>query len=119
MEYRKFGPTDMTVSVMGFGCQEMGGGYGDFSESDVIDVVQRAIDLRIKCFDTAQAYSHDESETMLARALGNRRDDVLVATKCGVGYQDRPKGLDNCLWPSWIPLSKACATFGQTTWTFC
>lgn len=97
MEYRKFGPTDMTVSALGFGCWEMGGGYGDISESEVIGAVHRAIDLGINCFDTAPAYGRGESETMLARALGPRRKDVLVVTKCGVGYQDRPKGRDSRL----------------------
>ena len=95
MEYRKFGPTDMTVSVLGFGCWEMGGGYGDISESEVVNAVHRAIDLGINCFDTAPAYGRGESETMLAKALGPRRKDVLVVTKCGVGYQDRPKGRDS------------------------
>lgn len=97
MEYRKFGPTDMTVSVLGFGCWEMGGGYGDISESEVVNAVHRAIDLGINCFDTAPAYGRGESETMLAKALGPRRKDVLVVTKCGVGYQDRPKGRDSRL----------------------
>jgi aryl-alcohol dehydrogenase-like predicted oxidoreductase len=97
MEYRKFGPTDLTVSVLGFGCWEMGGGYGDISESKVVAAVNRAIDLGINCFDTAPAYGKGESERMLARALGPRRKDVLVVTKCGVGYQDRPKGRDSRL----------------------
>lgn len=97
MEYRQFGPTDMTTSVLGFGCWEMGGGYGDITESEVTNAVHRAIDLGINCFDTAPAYGRGESETMLARALGPRRKDVLVVTKCGVGYQDRPKGRDSRL----------------------
>ena len=97
MEYRQFGPTDMTASVLGFGCWEMGGGYGDITESEVTNAVHRAIDLGINCFDTAPAYGRGESETMLARALGPRRKDVLVVTKCGVGYQDRPKGRDSRL----------------------
>ena len=97
MEYRRFGHTDMTASVLGFGCWEMGGGYGDINESEVIDAVHRAIDLGINCFDTAPAYGRGESETMLARALGPRRKDVLVVTKCGVGYEGRPKGRDSRL----------------------
>jgi aryl-alcohol dehydrogenase-like predicted oxidoreductase len=97
MEYRKFGPTDMMVSVLGFGCWEMGGGYGDISESEVIAAVHRAIDLGINCFDTAAAYGRGESERILAKALGPRRKDVLVVTKCGVGYPDRPKGRDSRL----------------------
>ena len=97
MEYRQFGPTDMTTSVLGFGCWEMGGGYGDIVEADVTNAVHRAIDLGINCFDTAPAYGRGESETMLARALGARRNDVLVVTKCGVGYEGRPKGRDSRL----------------------
>lgn len=95
MEYRRFGHTDMTTSVLGFGCWEMGGGYGDISESEVIDAVHRAIDLGINCFDTAPAYGRGQSEVMLAKALGPRRKDVLVVTKCGVGYEGRPKGRDS------------------------
>ena len=97
MEYRQFGPTDMTASVLGFGCWEMGGGYGEISESEVIAAVHRAIDLGINCFDTAPAYGRGESETILARALGARRKNVLVVTKCGVGYEGRPKGRDSRL----------------------
>lgn len=87
----------MTTSVLGFGCWEMGGGYGDISEGEVTDAVHRAIDLGINCFDTAPAYGRGESETMLARALGSKRKDVLVVTKCGVGYEGRPKGRDSRL----------------------
>ncbi len=95
MEYRRFGPTDMTVSALGFGCWEMGGTYGDIGEAEVTAAVNRAIDLGINCFDTAPAYGGGESEILLGRALGARRKDVLVVTKCGVGYADRPKGRDS------------------------
>ena len=95
MEYRRFGPTDMTVSVLGFGCWEMGGTYGDIAEAEVTAAVNRAIDLGINCFDTAPAYGSGESESLLGRALGARRKEVLVVTKCGVGYPDRPKGRDS------------------------
>ena len=97
MEYRRFGPTDMTVSALGFGCWEMGGTYGDVTELEVAAAVNRAIDLGINCFDTAPAYGSGESELLLGRALGARRKDVIVVTKCGVGYQDRPKGRDSRL----------------------
>ena len=95
MEYRKFGPTDMTVSVLGFGCWEMGGGYGDIAEADITAAINRAIDLGINCFDTAPGYGGGASERMLGRALGQRRKDVVVVTKCGVDYPDRPKGRDS------------------------
>ena len=95
MEYRRFGPTDMTVSALGFGCWEMGGTYGDVDHSELNAAVNRAIDLGINCFDTAPAYGRGESEAVLGRALGSRRKDVVVVTKCGVGYTDRPKGRDS------------------------
>ncbi len=95
MEYRRFGPTEMTVSAIGFGCWEMGGTYGDVTETEVAAAVNRAIDLGINCFDTAPAYGGGESEILLGRALGERRKDVIVVTKCGVGYNDRPKGRDS------------------------
>ena len=95
MEYRKFGPTDMTVSVLGFGCFDATGeGMGDLMSA----AVNRAIDLGITCFDTAAQYGGGDSERMLGRALGPRRKDVVVVTKCGMGYQNsqvgRPKGRD-------------------------
>ena len=96
MEYRRFGPTDMTVSVLGFGCWEMGGTYGDVKETEVGAAVNRAIDLSINCFDTAPAYGGGESEILLGRALGTCRNDVIVVSKCGVGYPERPpKGRDS------------------------
>jgi aryl-alcohol dehydrogenase-like predicted oxidoreductase len=85
----------MTVSALGFGCWEMGGTYGDVSQSEVAAAVNRAIDLGINCFDTAPAYGRGESEILLGRALANRRKDVVVVTKCGVGYPERPKGRDS------------------------
>ena len=92
MEYRKFGPTDLTVSALGFGCYDAaGGGYGD----KMAAAVQQAVDLGITCFDTAAGYGNGESERMLGKALGPRRKKVVVVTKCGVNYAGRPKGRDS------------------------
>ena len=92
MEYRQFGPTDLTVSALGFGCYDAaGGGYGD----EMASAVNRAVDLDITCFDTAVGYGNGESEIMLGKALGPRRKDVVVVTKCGVNYANRPKGRDS------------------------
>lgn len=92
MEYRKLGPTDLTVSALGFGCYDAaGGGYGD----RMAVAINRALDLGVTCFDTAYAYGNGESERMLGKALGPRRKDVVVVTKCGVNYPNRPKGRDS------------------------
>ena len=95
MEYHPFGQTGLQVSAIGFGCWEMGGGYGSIEESEIIKAIHRALDLGINCFDTAEGYGKGRSEELLSRALGNRRKDVIVVTKFGVGYDDRPKGRDS------------------------
>jgi aryl-alcohol dehydrogenase-like predicted oxidoreductase len=88
MEYRAFGRTGLQVSAIGFGCWELGGQYGHYEESEVIDAVQRALDLGVNCFDTAEGYGFGRSEALLARALGSRRSDVILVTKFGIYQQD-------------------------------
>lgn len=91
MEYRKFGPTDITVSAIGFGCWEVSRVYTE----EMAAAIPLAVDRGITCFDTAAVYGDRESERMLGKALGSRRKDVVVVTKCGAGYANRPpKGRD-------------------------
>lgn len=90
MEYRAFGRTGLQVSAVGFGCWETGGLYGHFDEQEVIAAVNRAIDLGINCFDTAEGYGFGRSEALLARSLGKRRKDVILVTKFGI-YQTEGK----------------------------
>lgn len=78
MHYRELGKTGLTVSEVGFGGNRLGQDYA--SDEHWIALVQRAVDLGVTLFDTAEAYGWGRSEEMLGRALGNR-DDVLVATK--------------------------------------
>jgi len=87
MEYRAFGQTGLQVSAIGFGCWELGGQYGDYAENEVIAAVNRALDVGINCFDTAEGYGFGRSEDLLARALGKRRQEVILVTKFGI-YQD-------------------------------
>jgi hypothetical protein len=95
MEYRQFGKTDLKVSAIGFGCWEIGGTYGRIDESEFERAVAQAIDSGITCFDTAEAYGMGVSEEALARALGSRRNQVVIATKFGVGYDEMPSRRDS------------------------
>jgi aryl-alcohol dehydrogenase-like predicted oxidoreductase len=94
MEYRPFGRTGLQVSAIGFGCWEIGGGYGRVEEAEFARAVGRAIDLGVNCFDTAEGYGFGALERALARALGSRRRDVILVTKFGIGYRDKPKMRD-------------------------
>jgi len=95
VEFRRFGRTDLKVSAIGFGCWEIGGTYGRIDEGEFRRSVARAIDSGVTCFDTAEAYGMGVSEEALARALGDRRNDVVIATKFGVGYEEMPNRRDS------------------------
>jgi aryl-alcohol dehydrogenase-like predicted oxidoreductase len=95
MEFRKFGNTGIDISAIGFGCWEIGGGYGSIEESEFIRAVNRALDLGMNCFDTAEAYGFGASEKSLAKALGSRRKEAVITTKFGVGYPGTPNYRDS------------------------
>lgn len=97
MLYRPFGQTGLDVSAIGFGCWELGGHYGDFDDTEVIGAIHKALDLGINCFDTAQGYGFGKSEQLLAKGLGDRRKDIILVTKWGIGYNDAitEKGRDS------------------------
>lgn len=88
MEYRKLGNTDLNLSVIGFGCWAMGGGWGQTDDRESIAAVRRALDLGVNFFDTADIYGFGHSEEVLAEALGSRRKDVIVATKGGLAWDE-------------------------------
>ena len=90
MEYREFGQTGLKVSAIGFGCWELGGGYGSFDDAEVVAAVNRAIDLGINCFDTAQGYGGGASERLLARALGAQAQRRHFGYKIWHGVRTRP-----------------------------
>ena len=95
MEYRSFGRTGIEISAIGIGCWEIGGGYGSIEESEFIKAVNRALDLGINCFDTAEAYGFGASEKSLAKALGSRRKEAVITTKFGIGYKEAPNFRDS------------------------
>lgn len=90
MEYRLLGNTDLRVSALGFGTWEIGNpGYGHTDEAEAVAAINRAIDLGVTCFDTAAGYGTGRSEEIVGRALGARRKDVVLVTKCGLAWDER------------------------------
>jgi aryl-alcohol dehydrogenase-like predicted oxidoreductase len=85
MTYTQLGPSGLTVSTVGIGCNNFGARMAD---EDVPKVVHAAIDAGITLFDTADVYGNaGGSETLLGQALGNRRSEVVIATKFGADMQ--------------------------------
>jgi aryl-alcohol dehydrogenase-like predicted oxidoreductase len=95
MENRPFGRTGLDVSAVGFGCWEIGGGYGDIDETEFVRAIGRSLDLGVNCFDTAEGYGLGASERALGEALGKRRDEAIIVSKFGVNYRDMPNMRDS------------------------
>ncbi|MGH3447513.1 MAG: aldo/keto reductase [Nocardioidaceae bacterium] len=81
MTYRQLGPSGLTVSQVGVGCNAFGARI-DVDQTQA--VVDAAVDAGITLFDTSDTYGRGSSEEILGRALGSRRDDVVIATKFGM-----------------------------------
>ncbi|CAM3422550.1 aldo/keto reductase [Stackebrandtia soli] len=80
MRYLPLGNSGLHVSIVGIGCNN----FGRRLDADATAaVVNTAIDLGVTLFDTADIYSHGESEVLLGQALGKRRDQAVIASKFG------------------------------------
>ena len=75
---------DLTVSDMGLGCMGMSAFYGTSDEGEAIRTIHRAIELGCTFLDTAELYGPETNEELLGRALKDRRDEVVLATKFGI-----------------------------------
>jgi aryl-alcohol dehydrogenase-like predicted oxidoreductase len=95
METRKLGGQDgPEISTVGFGAWALGGGdwafsWGPQKDQDSIDAIHQAISLGVNWIDTAAVYGLGHSETVVGKAIADRRDKVLVATKCGLIWDDK------------------------------
>ena len=87
MEYRNLGQSGLQVSVVGLGCNNFGMRIDADASQAVVD---KAIDLGINLFDTADVYGGSKSEEFLGKALGNRRHDIVLATKFGMKMGEGP-----------------------------
>jgi aryl-alcohol dehydrogenase-like predicted oxidoreductase len=87
MQTRKIGSLD--VSVVGLGCNNFGWRIGAEASAKVIDA---ALESGITFFDTADRYGKGQSEDFLGRALGMRRDQIILATKFGMEMEKGQEG---------------------------
>src|SRR5688572_1392495 len=83
MELRSLGKSGLKVSVVGLGCNSFGGRRIDFEASR--KVIHKALDLGVTLFDTADVYgNYGDSENIIGQCLGDRRKDIVLATKFGL-----------------------------------
>jgi len=84
VQTRKLGRSGLEVSAIGLGCMGMSEFYGPSGEVEGIDTIHRAIELGVTFLDTADIYGMGRNEELVGRAIKDRRDQVVLATKFGV-----------------------------------
>ncbi|MCS7219877.1 MAG: aldo/keto reductase [Anaerolineae bacterium] len=93
MQTRQLGYTDLHLTTIGLGAWAIGGGgwaygWGPQDDADSIATIQRALDLGINWIDTAAVYGLGHSEEIVGQAIAGRRDKVIIATKCGLVWDE-------------------------------
>src|SRR5437870_9803160 len=83
MQMRKLGTQGLEVSVVGLGCMGMSEFYGTADEGEAVATVNRALDLGVTFLDTADMYGVGANERLVGKAIADRRDRVVLATKFG------------------------------------
>jgi aryl-alcohol dehydrogenase-like predicted oxidoreductase len=94
MDYRTLGRTGVRVSPLCLGAM-MFGAWGNPDHDDSVRIIHRALDAGINFIDTADVYSRGESEEIVGRALADRRDQVVLATKVHAAMGSDPNSQGN------------------------
>jgi aryl-alcohol dehydrogenase-like predicted oxidoreductase len=93
MQKRRLGNTDLELTTVGLGAWAMGGpwlyGWGPQDDDESIATVLRAMDEGVNWIDTAAIYGHGRSESVVGRALKQMSRKPLVATKCGLCWDEQ------------------------------
>ncbi|UCF38771.1 MAG: aldo/keto reductase [Acidobacteriota bacterium] len=105
MEERRLGKNGPRISAIGLGCMSMSDFYGSRDEQESIRTIHRALELGVTFFDTADIYGPFTNERLVGKALGERRKEILLATKFGIvrdesgaflGINGRPEYVKSC-----------------------
>lgn len=90
---RALGRTGPTVSAQGLGCMGMSFAYGTPDHDEAVATIERALEVGVTFFDTADIYGFGHNEELVGKALAPRRDEVVIATKFGIHLDaDTPGG---------------------------
>ncbi len=89
MQYRKLGNSGIEASVIGLGAWAIGGWmWGGSDDKDAIRTIHAGLDAGINLIDTAPMYGYGHSEEVVGRAIADRRERVVLATKCGLIWDE-------------------------------
>ena len=89
MQYKKVKMIKEPISVIGIGCWNFGGDFDSSDDNASMNIVHAAIDRGINLFDVAPVYGWTHAEKVLGKALKGKRDKVLIASKCGLTWNEK------------------------------
>lgn len=94
MNKRKLGNTDLYLTEIGFGAWAIGGGgwafgWGPQDDAESVAAIRRGLELGINWIDTAAVYGLGHSEEIVAQAIEGRRQNVIIATKCSLVWNEK------------------------------
>ena len=93
MEHVTVPQSDLWISRIGFGCEQLGGfDWGIVNKKLAAAAVEKALTCGMNFFDTANVYGLGRSEEVLSMALGQRRHEVVISTKCGLNWKTNGNG---------------------------
>ena len=96
MNHRTLGRDGLDVSALGLGCMGMSEFYGPADDDESMETIHRALSIGITLLDTADMYGSGANEQLVVAAVGDRRDDVVLATKFGILREEgRPRRVDS------------------------
>ena len=88
MKYRNLGRTNEKLSAIGLGCMGMSWAYGSTDETESLATLNRALELGINFWDTADVYGNGENEKLISQVLAPHRKKIFIATKFGFRFRD-------------------------------
>jgi aryl-alcohol dehydrogenase-like predicted oxidoreductase len=93
MHYRTLGSSNLSISSIGVGTWAMGGpweyGWGSIDDTKSIQAIHQAFDLGVNFIDTADVYGLGHAEEVVGKAIKDRREDIIVATKFGLLWDEQ------------------------------
>lgn len=92
MKYRKLATTGEQLSALGLGCMGMSFAYGPTDNKESLATLEKALDLGINFWDTADMYGNGANEELISKVLVPNRDKIFIATKFGFRFKDGVAG---------------------------